>query len=238
MYTRPRTRTAVNPGMISFSNSGLAYNSSIVKRCVCGSQAVGGSSSGLVLLIAHGVPGWFSVPAGLPDAEVEDHEAFRREHSLHYDETEFADRRGVLSWDDVRRLDKNHVICCHGFSHRRLAADLTDEELALEIPMAKAKLECELGHPVSVFVWVGGEEWSYSAGAAEAIRKAGFELGFMTNHARIRPGDDPLQIQRTNVEAWDPPELVHLSLSGFFDLLYWPKRRRVNQLTRGAPSRP
>lgn len=183
------------------------------------------------VLERYGFPGWFSVPAGFPDAQQGDHGAFRSEHHVTYDEREYEDRRGVLSWEDVRRLDKNHVICCHSFTHRRLAADLTDEERHLEIHAAKAKLEQKLGHAVPVFVWVGGEEWSYSAEAAEEIRRAGFELAFMTNNAPIHPGDDPLQLQRTNVEATDVPELVRLSLSGFFDLLYRSKRRRVNRLT-------
>ena len=42
---------------------------------------------------------------------------------------------------------------------------------------------------------------------------------------------DLLQLQRTNVEASDPPALVNLSLSGFFDAWYAAKRRRVNRLT-------
>lgn len=189
------------------------------------------------VLERYGFPGWFSVPAGFPDARPGEHEAFRSEHHVSYDENEYDDRRGVLSWEDVRRLDKNHVVCCHSFTHKRLAADLTDEERHLEIHAAKAKLERELGHAVPVFVWVGGEEWSYSVEAAEEIRKAGFELAFMTNNAPILPGDDPLQLQRTNVEATDPPELVRFSLSGFFDLLYGPKRRRVNRLTALRASR-
>ena len=57
----------------------------------------------------------------------------------------------------------------------------------------------------------------------------------MTNHARIRPGADALQLRRTNVEADYPPSLVGLSLSGFFDALYTAKRRRVNRGTAVEP---
>ena len=186
------------------------------------------------LLERHGFRGWFCVPAGLPDAEVADHAAFKRERHLGYDESEYADGRGVLSWDEVRRLDRNHEIVCHSFTHRRLGPDLTPAERELEVAAAKSRLEKQLGHEVRAFAWVGGEEWSYSAETAEAVRRAGFEFGLMTNHALIRPWSHPLQLQRTNVEAADPPELVRFSLSGAFDLLYWAKRRRVNRLTSVA----
>ena len=123
------------------------------------------------------------------------------------------------------------MIGCHTFSHRRLTAALTPEDLALEIGAAKRALEEGLGCSIPVFAWVGGEEETYSAAAAEAIRRAGFRVSFMTNSAPIRPGADLLQLQRTNVEASDPPALVDLSLSGFFDAWYAAKRRRVNRLT-------
>ena len=60
----------------------------------------------------------------------------------------------------------------------------------------------------------------------------------MTNSAPIRPGCNLHQLQRTNVEASDPPALVNLSLSGFFDAWYAGKRRRVNRLTRAEPGAP
>ena len=81
------------------------------------------------------------------------------------------------------------------------------------------------------FAWVGGEEWAYSREAAERIRAAGFEYSFMTNNAVIRPHGELLQVQRTNVEAHFEPAFLKFCLSGFYDVFYLPKRRRVNRLT-------
>ena len=53
----------------------------------------------------------------------------------------------------------------------------------------------------------------------------------MTNNAVIRPHSELLQVQRTNVEAHFEPAFLNLCLSGFYDVLYLPKRRRVNRLT-------
>jgi len=168
------------------------------------------------LLERHGFPGWFAVPAGYPDGEQP------------------ADEPPAMTWDQVRTLDEGHVICCHTYSHRRLAASLDEDERRHEIEDAKAHLEQMLGHEVDVFVWVGGEEWSYSADAAREVERAGFRLALMTNNETIRPGAEPFHLQRTNVEADYPPSLMRFSLSGFFDLMYVPKRRRVNRLTASS----
>jgi len=53
----------------------------------------------------------------------------------------------------------------------------------------------------------------------------------MTNNAVITPSTCPLQLQRTNIEAEDPLWLVRFQLSGFMDVFYAGKRRRVNRLT-------
>ena len=174
------------------------------------------------LLEKYGVPGWFMVPAGVVGTAAEQRP---QEHTVGHP---------TLTWPDLRRLDGPHVIGCHTHGHRRLEASLTPAELEHEIRDAKRQLEEGLGHPVTVFAWVGGEEWTYSAAAARAIREAGVALSFMTNNAVIRPDTDPLQLQRTNVEASFPASLMRFSLSGFLDVMYTGKRRRVNRLTAAA----
>lgn len=80
------------------------------------------------------------------------------------------------------------------------------------------------------FCWVGGEERSYSAAAARLIRKCGYRYAFMTNSSLVRPGTSPLQIQRTNIEASWPLEIVEFQLSGIVDLLYHRRKLRVNRM--------
>jgi len=172
------------------------------------------------LLEKYEMTGWFMVPVGVLDEPAGAGRA--PAHTVH---------EPTLSWHSLSLLRDRHVIGCHTFSHRRLTDALTSEDLALEIDSAKRALEEGLRCSIPVFAWVGGEEETYSAAAAEAIRRAGFRVSFMTNSAPIRPGADLLQLQRTNVEASHPPALVNLSLSGFFDAWYAAKRRRVNRLT-------
>ena len=186
------------------------------------------------LLEKYGFSGWFNVPVGFVDAPPAEQREFARAHRIDCDASELPDARIALSWDDLRRLDGPHEICCHTTSHRRLGPRLAPAELELEIAAAKRRLEEGLGHAVRGFAWVGGEEWAYTREAAEAIRAAGFQFSFMTNNAPIRPGCDLLQLQRTNVEAHFAPSFVRFCLSGFYDLFYLPKRRRVNRLTATA----
>ena len=179
----------------------------------------------------HGFTGWFFVPVGFVDTPEEAQLAYARERSLSAPVGAREGERVAMSWEQLRAIDRRHVVGCHTWHHRRLEASLDPDELEREIPAAKRRLEERLGHRVEVFAWVGGEEWAYSAAAARAIRQAGFSSAFMTNNAVIRPQTDPLQLQRTNVEADYPLHLTRFQLCGFLDLTYTPKRRRVNRLT-------
>lgn len=183
------------------------------------------------LLEKYGFSGWFNVPVGFVDTPPAEQQEFARRNHIQFEAPEKPDERIALTWRDLQRLDGPHEICCHTFHHRRLAASLTHDELELEIGEAKRRLEAGLGHAVRGFAWVGGEEWAYSREAAERIRAAGYEFSFMTNNAVVRPHGELLQVQRTNVEASFDPAFLRFCLSGFYDLLYLPKRRRVNRLT-------
>ena len=142
------------------------------------------------------------------------------------------DPRIALTWSEIRDLEKRgHMVGSHTFSHHRLVASTPAEQLREEIAGSKATLERALGHEVSVFCWVGGEEHTYSAEAARVIREAGYRMSFMTNNLVIRPGYNLLQIQRTNIEFANPIALVRFQLSGFMDAFTTPRRRRVVRLT-------
>ena len=210
--------TSRRPGIILTFDDGLRSHADVVAP----------------LLDQYGLPGWFMVPVDFVETEAGGQAGFAKQNSIQWAEGGFADERIAMTWDDLRRLDGPHVIGCHTRSHVRLNAGLTADDLRHEIAGAKRRLEQALGHEVVVFAWVGGEERSYSTAAARAIQEAGFELGFMTNNAVIRAGTAGLQLQRSNIEADFPFELLRLTMSGFYDLLYLPKRRRVNRLTRVA----
>lgn len=182
------------------------------------------------LLEKHGFTGWFMIPTGFVDCAAHEQGTHAQQHLIstaHRMHTE----RIAMTWDELSVLSRRHVIGCHTHNHHRLNAATNPSQLREEIFVSKQLLENRLGKDVNVFCWVGGEESSYSAEAARLIKEAGYIWSFMTNSQPITQRANPLQLQRTNIEAGWPLEVVLFQLSGFMDLWYINKRRRVNRLT-------
>jgi peptidoglycan/xylan/chitin deacetylase (PgdA/CDA1 family) len=176
---------------------------------------------GAPLLEEHGFTGWFFVPSDLvadrPDPSAGDGER--------------------ITWDELRQLAARHVVGSHTRTHVRLPASVGTERLRDEIVGSRRALEERLGCPVESFCWVGGEEDTYSPEAAGFVREAGYSLAFQTNNWPITRRTDPLQLQRSNVEVEFPMSVVAFQLSGLMDVLYIPKRSRVEKSTSAPPSR-
>lgn len=165
------------------------------------------------LLKKYNFVGWFFVPVGLMNTEdglIRDVEA--------------------LTAEQMKYLAINHVVGSHSQTHCRLSSSVPLEKLKHEILDSQKNLESVVGRTVDTFCWVGGEEETYSREAASLIKGA-YKYSFMTNNAIIRPNENPLQLQRTNIEAENPMSLVRFQLSGIMDILYKNKRERVNRLT-------
>jgi peptidoglycan/xylan/chitin deacetylase (PgdA/CDA1 family) len=173
------------------------------------------------ILEKYGFTGWFFVPSGW----VIEKNGVKGEKPWFVKEIE------VLTHEQLKRLDEKHIIGCHTDTHCRLSADVPPDKMRGEILDSRKEMETLLGHPVRLFSWTGGEESAYSRAAADLI-KQGFDLSFMTNSEVIRPGNNPLQIQRTNIEAEHPLSLVRFQLSGLMDIAYAGKRKRVNKMTK------
>ena len=186
------------------------------------------------LLESHGFTGWFFVPTGFVDVPVAEQDAFADAHRIDNRRGRYADGRVALSWDEVRSLDRNHIVGCHTHSHYRLVAGSPPETLEREIGSAKALLERQLGHPVPTFCWVGGEEETYSRAAAESLRSAGFRYAFGTCSAPTVRGTDRFLLHRTHLEADWPLELVEFQLCGIADWFNASKRARVAATVSGV----
>jgi peptidoglycan/xylan/chitin deacetylase (PgdA/CDA1 family) len=208
------TWTDEKPGLILSFDDGLRSNADLAAP----------------LVKEYGFTGWFFVPTEFIACSPDRQKAFAFDHAISFNE-DHEDGRIAMSWDELRELAKWHVIGCHTSTHHRMVSSTTRSQIHAEVAEAKHFMQEQLGFEVSHFCWVGGEEETYSREAADAIRAAGFRYAFMTNSAPLRPETDPLQIQRTNIEADWPLEIVQFQVCGIMDLLYAGKRRRVNRLT-------
>ncbi len=165
------------------------------------------------LLEKYGFTGWFFVPVGL----------------MNLAENKIA-KQDALTVEQLKYLDNRHVVGSHTQTHLRLHKNVAFPELDFEIGGSRQNLEKLLGHEIRTFCWVGGEEENYSRNAARLVKKF-YRYGFMTNNFVIGARSNPLQLQRTNIEAENPLSLVRFQLSGLMDVFYTAKRRRVNRLT-------
>jgi len=181
------------------------------------------------LLEEFGFTGWFMIPVAFLDSGSAGHSEFASANHIAHHGLNSGDL--AMSWDDVRDLERRgHVITCHSMNHKRLADTLTDEELSEEIAFAKSGLESQLGHPVSGFTWVGGEESSYSRRAFRSIVKANYSEVFCTNCEPIVARQNPLFLERSNIESSFSLNQVRLVLGGLYDQKYKAKRQRIFNL--------
>lgn len=202
------------PGLIISFDDGLRSNYDVARPA----------------LEKHGFVGWFFIPAALVSGDEAVTADAAREAGIVPDEA-YDDGRLTMNWDEVRDLVQRHVVGCHTGTHCWLRAGLDDAQVHREVVTPKATLERALNRTIDVFCWVGGEEWAYSAAGARAVAAAGYRFSFMTNNAVITRDTPRLQLQRTNIEADWPLDVVRFQLSGAMDLLYLGKRRLVNRLT-------
>ncbi len=164
------------------------------------------------------------------DVPADDQPQKAVEHRLVPKPFDYGTSRVFLSWDQIRELDRVHTIGCHTLSHCRLRPTLSERELHQEIVTSKHLLEERLGHEVLAFAWVGGEETSYSREAANMIRMANYKVVFLTNNSVIKPNTDLRILDRTHMDSSFSPALMRFQLSGVLDVMYAPKRKRVNSI--------
>jgi peptidoglycan/xylan/chitin deacetylase (PgdA/CDA1 family) len=205
------------PGVILTFDDGLRSHSEVVAP----------------ILEELGFEGWFFVPIDLVETDpAKQPEAAEQQGVIHFCDTSH-DPRVFMTPQQLVSLSRRHVVGCHTATHVRLARSLSEEQMRLEIDEATHRLEAVLGRQVDSFSWVGGEEWAYSAAAAQQIT-ARFGYAFTTNTSPAKPGTPPLRIDRTHVEATFSLPLTRLQICGLMDFYYRAKRRRLEPYLPGA----
>lgn len=128
------------------------------------------------LLDKHGLTGWFMAVTGFTDCPVAGQRDFAAAHRLAVT-GEYPDGRHALSWDEIRALDKGHVVASHTRNHTRVGLD---DPVAVdsEIVGAQQDFRRELGHPVRAFAWLFGGKYGENPVADGAVDRAGYEFLF------------------------------------------------------------
>jgi len=131
------------------------------------------------------------------------------------------ERNGMMTWDDVRELDRaGLVIASHTLTHPWLP-DLSEEELWCELCASKQRLEAQIGHPVTAVAYPYG---AFNGQVMRMAHQCGYTEAYATAPGRRIADDDPLAIKRVSAtEATvTNPLLRWLALSG-----YWATARET-----------
>lgn len=132
-----------------------------------------------------------------------------------------------LSHQDMRALmAAGHDIGSHSMSHASLdvkpGTDPRREEprITSELTDSRTRLAVNLGADIVSFAYPKGE---WDATTKRLARSAGYAMAFTTDTGYLKPGDDPMELARFQLN-WDTP------LSWVEDYLVAPRRQRVQNL--------
>jgi peptidoglycan/xylan/chitin deacetylase (PgdA/CDA1 family) len=176
-----------------------------------------------------GFTGLFFLPVGFLDCPANEQRDWAAARDIYANpETDSApDGRMAMTWDEARELLVKHEVGGHTRTHCRMWPTVSAEQIRDEIVLAKRDLEQRIGRRVDSFCYVGGEVGAHSPVAAAMIREAGFRFAFSTGSAPITAGDNPLSLQRTQLEADFPLTRAKMSGSGLIDLYFFKRRRSI-----------
>ena len=137
----------------------------------------------LPMLDRLGLVGWFFVITGFINSPVELQLTYANQHDIGMDLNEYLDGRYAMTWDEIREIDKRHVIASHALSHQFLEPmDLATRRE--EIIGSQESFRQHLGHPVRTFVSRGGPAYSENAAIDALVLEAGYQ--FQVSNFRIQ----------------------------------------------------
>lgn len=124
-----------------------------------------------------------------------------------------------MGWPELHELlDAGVAIGSHAVTHRSLAR-MSLAQAEDEILGSRAKLESELGQPITSFAYPYGTLADFNDTVAAALRRAGYRLAFTSQHGAIRPRMDAMLLPRIKVEGgegnWLFPRLAQGGLDGW-----------------------
>ncbi len=105
-----------------------------------------------------------------------------------------------MSWEMVREMSRAGMeFGGHTVTHPVLSR-CSLEQQQQEIQQCKARIEAELGSPISAFSYPIGQPWSYSGDTMRLARQAGYQWAFSFVSGYATSSSDPLSLRRVAME--------------------------------------
>lgn len=111
-----------------------------------------------------------------------------------------SDTAPWLTWDMVREMSRAGIeFGAHTVTHPVLSR-CSLEQQRHEIQQSKARIEAELGLPVSAFSYPIGQPWSFTSETMRLAQEAGCQWGFSFYPGFATSGSDPFDLRRVAME--------------------------------------
>ena len=105
-------------------------------------------------------------------------------------------RRSALRWEELRFLaGQGWGIGSHSRRHPILSR-LPEDEAVAEVVESKARLEAEIGRPVTAFAYPNGKAADFTPDLKAAIAKAGYRVALTTIFGVNQASTDPFELRR------------------------------------------
>lgn len=147
----------------------------------------------------HGLTATFFVVTGFIDGEFK------------------SDRGPYVSWDGLRRMNRNGFsIGSHSVSHVSMN-DLAPERLVRELSHSFKRIQSELGAPPCGFSYPYGTIRDFSPVTREAVIRAGYPWAVTAIHGVNPVGSDNYSMKRINMTCGDGPKTLRMIMNGCLD---------------------
>ena len=135
------------------------------------------------LIEKYGFTAWFWIITGFINAPIPEQRTFAEHHDIDMLTHEYPDGRYAMTWDELRHLDKKHVINCHTRSHT-LLSQLDPAVQQQEVLGSQEDFKKQLGHPVRGFVSLLGPSYGENLAIDKLIDAAGYD--YVLSNFRIQ----------------------------------------------------
>ena len=129
----------------------------------------------LPLLEKYNFIGWFWMITSFINAPIAQQRTYAEHHDINMATHEYKDGRYAMTWEELRQIDKKHVIASHSRSHTLLSA-LPPEEQYKEVVGSQEDFKKGRGHPVEGFVSLTGPPYGDHQAIDKLIDQAGYKL--------------------------------------------------------------
>ncbi len=149
-------------------------------------------------------------------------------------------RRPILSWDQIRCLDRSGLVefGSHSVDHVRMSG-LPAAEMRRQAVESRQVLERVLEKPVRAFAYPYGQPGDFSEETTCCLKEAGYTAAVTTCWGTRNSAQDLLRLRRISLSSGDDARMIRRKIDGAFDWLGWAQKgRSIVRAARRSANRP